>query len=45
MKSKGSLPAVAIDRYDSVCKKRIALAEIINLVEKYESEKKGAIND
>ena len=40
MKSKGSLPAVAIDRYDSVCKKRIALAEIINLVDKYESEKK-----
>ena len=41
MKSKGSLPAVAIDRYDSVCKKRIALAEIINLVEKYESEKRS----
>ena len=40
MKSKGSLPAVAIDRYDSVCKKRIALAEITNLVDKYESEKK-----
>jgi len=45
MKSKGSLPAVAIDRYDSVCKKRIALAEIINLVDKYESETKGVIND
>tara|TARA_B100001989_G_scaffold148724_1_gene105989 strand:+ start:496 stop:999 length:504 start_codon:yes stop_codon:yes gene_type:complete len=45
MKSKGSLPAVAIDRYDSVCKKRIALAEITNLVDKYESEKKGVIND
>ena len=45
IKSKGSLPAVAIDRYDSVCKKRIALAEIINLVDKYESEKKGVIND
>jgi len=45
MKSKGSLPAVAIDRYDSVCKKRIALAEIINLVDKYESVKKGVIND
>jgi len=41
IKSKGSLPAVAIDRYDSVCKKRIALAEISNLVEKYESETKG----
>ena len=40
MKSKGSLPKVAIDRYDSVCKKRIALAEISNLVDKYESEKK-----
>ena len=40
IKSKGSLPAVAIDRYDSVCKKRIALAEITNLVDKYESEKK-----
>jgi len=45
IKSKGSLPAVAIDRYDSVCKKRIALAEIINLVDKYQSEKEGAIND
>ena len=45
MKSKGSLPAVAIDRYDSVCKKRIALAEITNLVDKYETEKKGVIND
>ena len=41
MKSKGSLPAVAIDRYDSACKKRIALAEIINLVDKYESEKRS----
>ena len=41
MKSKGSLPAVAIDRYDSVCKKRIALAEITNLVDKYESEKRS----
>ena len=40
MKSKGSLPAIAIDRYDSVCKKRIALAEISNLVDKFESEKK-----
>ena len=45
MKSKGSLPAIAIDRYDSVCKKRIALAEIIKLVDEYESEKKGVIND
>ena len=40
IKSKGSLPAVAIDRYDSVCKKRIALAEISNLVDKYETEQK-----
>ena len=45
IKSKGSLPSVAIDRYDSVCKKRIALAEISNLVDKYESEKKGVNND
>ena len=45
IKSKGSLPAVAIDRYDSVCNKRIALAEICNLVDKYESEKKGENND
>ena len=42
IKSKGSLPSVAIDRYDSVCKKRIALAEISNLVDKYELEKKGS---
>ena len=45
MKSKGSLPAVAIDRYDSVCKKRIALAEISNLVEKYETERNRVNND
>ena len=45
IKSKGSLPAVAIDRYDSVCNKRIALAEISNLVDKYESEKKGVKYD
>ena len=45
MKSKGSLPSVAIDRYDSVCNKRIALAEISNLVDKYESEKKGVKYD
>ena len=45
IKSKGSLPAVAIDRYDSVCKKRIALAEISHLVDKYELEKKGVNND
>ncbi len=45
IKSKGSLPSVAIDRYDSVCKKRIALAEISNLVEKYESAQKGVNYD
>ncbi len=36
MKSKGSIPAVAINRYDSACQKRIALAEVNNLLEKYE---------
>ena len=45
MKSKGSLPAIAIDRYDAVCKRRIALAEINNLVDKYESQKRGVTND
>tara|TARA_Y100000589_G_scaffold221731_1_gene209291 strand:+ start:227 stop:730 length:504 start_codon:yes stop_codon:yes gene_type:complete len=45
MKSKGSLPAIAIDRYDSVCKRRIALAEINNLVDKYESQKRAFTND
>ena len=45
MKSKGSLPAIAIDRYDSVCKRRIALAEINNLVDKYESQKREVTND
>ena len=36
MKSKGSIPAIAINRYDSACQKRIALAEVNNLLEKYE---------
>ena len=36
MKSKGSIPSIAISRYDSACQKRIALAEVNNLLEKYE---------
>ena len=36
MKSKGSIPSVAVNRYDSACQKRIALAEVNNLLEKYE---------
>ena len=36
MKSKGSIPSVAINRYNSACKKRIALAEVNNLLERYE---------
>ena len=36
MQSKGSIPSVAINRYDSACQKRIALAEVNNLLEKYE---------
>ena len=36
MKSKGSIPSVAVNRYDSPCQKRIALAEVNNLLEKYE---------
>ena len=36
MKSKGSIPSVAVKRYDSACQKRIALAEVNNLLEKYE---------
>ena len=38
IKSKGSIPSIAISRYDSVCKKRIALAEVNNLLDKYESD-------
>lgn len=37
MKSKGSIPAAAIERYNTACKKRIALAEINNFWDKYES--------
>ena len=40
MKSKGSIPAIAINRYDSACQKRIALAEVNNLLEKYELSQK-----
>ena len=36
MKSKGSIPSIAINRYDSACQKRIALAEVNHLLEKYE---------
>ena len=36
MKSKGSIPSVAVNRYDLACQKRIALAEVNNLLEKYE---------
>ena len=36
MKSKGSIPSIAVTRYDSACQKRIALAEVNNLLEKYE---------
>ena len=36
MKSKGSIPSVAVNRYESACQKRIALAEVNNLLEKYE---------
>ena len=38
MKSKGSIPSIAITRYDSACQKRIALAEVNNLLEKYEEK-------
>ncbi len=36
MKSKGSIPSIAINRYNSACQKRSALAEVNNLLEKYE---------
>ena len=36
MKSKGSIPSIAINRYNAACQKRIALAEVNNLLEKYE---------
>ncbi len=37
MKSKGSIPTAAIERYDIACQKRIALAEVNNIWDKYES--------
>ncbi len=37
MKSKGSIPSIAMSRYDSACKRRIALAEVNNLLDRYES--------
>ena len=37
MQSKGSIPLIAIKRYNSACEKRIALAEVNNLLDKYES--------
>ena len=42
IKNKGSIPAVAIDRYDSACKRRIALAEVNQLIDKYESSKNNS---
>ena len=36
MKSKGSIPSVAVNRYNSACQKRIELAEVNNLLEKFE---------
>ena len=42
IKSKGSIPSVALSRYDSACKKRIALAEVNNLLERYESAQNEA---
>ena len=37
LKSKGSIPLAAIERYDIACAKRIALAEVNNAWDKYES--------
>ena len=36
MKRKGSIPSVTVNRYNSACQKRIALAEVNNLLEQYE---------
>ena len=41
MKSKGSIPSIAINRYDSACQKRIALAEVNHLLEKFELSQNG----
>ena len=37
MKSRGSIPTAAIERYDIACKKRIALAEVNDIWDKYEA--------
>ena len=37
MKSRGSIPTAAIERYDIACRKRIALAEVNNIWEQYEA--------
>ncbi len=41
MKSRGSIPHAAIERYDVVCKKRLALAEVNSIWDKYESSNKS----
>ena len=38
MKSKGSIPPIAVDRYYSACEKKVALAEINNLWDDHESD-------
>ena len=42
IKSKGSIPSIALTRYDSACQKRIALAEVNNLLDRYESAQNEA---
>ena len=37
LKSKGSIPSAAIERYDIACQKRIALAEVSNIWERHET--------
>ena len=37
IRKKGAIPIVAISRYNSACEKRIALAEVNNLLEKFDS--------
>ena len=37
MKSKGSIPSAAIERYNVACQRRIALAEVNNIWDKHES--------
>ena len=41
MKRKGSIPSVALSKYNFACEKRIALAEVNNLLEKYEYVQKN----